>query len=88
MRTPPDYPLPTVHTNGTSRKDLQEGYDRAADALHNFIRAWSTIEFNARDYYVQEPGAWGKARDARDQINDKLREIRDYIDNHREHLYQ
>jgi hypothetical protein len=72
--------------NGTSRKDLQEGYSNAALELENFIDAWSRIEFNARDYYVVD-GAWTKARDERDAMNAKLRELREYLQAMQEHLY-
>lgn len=79
--------LPMVHMNGTGIKDLRGGYDEAAGALSDFIDAYGRIEFNARDYYPMGPDAWGKAADARSAINLKLREIREYLDAHREHLY-
>lgn len=82
-----DITLPTVHMNGTGKKTLMEGYDGAADALLAFADAFGRIEFNARDYYVQGSDAYPKARDNRDAINLKIREIRDYIDAHREYLY-
>ena len=78
--------LPTVHMGGTSRKDLQEGYSNAALELENFIEAWGRIEFNARDYYVVD-GAWTKARDERDAMNAKLRDVRNYLQAIQEHLY-
>jgi hypothetical protein len=79
--------LPTIHHNGTSREMLAEGYDAADDALHNFIDAFGSIEFNARDYYVQGPDAWTAAREARNQINQKIRDIKLYLDKHREHIH-
>jgi hypothetical protein len=79
--------LPTIHLNGTSRADLQSGWDNAAEKLHDFMEAFGSIEFNARDYYVQGPSAWTEASDARYDINRKIREIRDYIDAHRAHLH-
>ena len=78
--------LPTVHMGGNSRKDLQEGYSNAALELENFIEAWGRIEFNARDYYVVD-GAWTKARDERDAMNAKLRDVRNYLQAIQEHLY-
>ena len=80
-------PLPTIHLNGTSRQTLAQGYDAADDALYEFINAFGAIEFNARDYYVQGPEAWSAARDARDEINRKIRDIKQYIDAHRELLH-
>ena len=82
-----DITLPIIHRNGTSRADLQKCYDAADDALFEFIRAWESMEFNARDYYPQGPESWIMALTARQNINLKIREIRDYITKHREHLY-
>lgn len=79
--------LPTIHLNGTSQKMLFTGYDRAASLLHNFTEAWSEIEFNARDYYVDGPQAWGKAMDCRQEISRRIQEVKDYLNAHREHLY-
>jgi hypothetical protein len=82
-----DITLPIIHRNGTSRADLQKCYDAADDALFEFIRSWESMEFNARDYYPQGPESWIMALTARQNINLKIREIRDYITKHREHLY-
>ena len=79
--------LPLVHLNGTSVSDLREGYDNAAELLRDFLDAYGRIEFNARDYYPHGPDAYTKARDQRDAINLKLREVREYLDAHREYLY-
>jgi hypothetical protein len=87
METKSKIQLPLVHMNGTGIKTLTEDYDNAGDALHTFIDAWERMEFNARDYYPHGPEAWTQARDARDAINAKIREIEQYIDAHREHLY-
>ena len=78
--------LPTVHMNGTSFKMLFDGYDEAADKLSDFTDAFGNIEFNARDYYVQDADAYTKARDERSAICAKIREIKDYLDKHLEHL--
>jgi len=78
--------LPTVHMNGTSRKDLQEGYSNAVLELENFIESWGRIEFNARDYYVTD-GAWSRASDERDAMSAKLRDVREYLQAIQDHLY-
>jgi hypothetical protein len=78
--------LPTVHMNGTSFKMLFDGYDNAADKLREFTDTFGAIEFNARDYYVQNSEAYTKARDERSAICAKIREIKDYLDKHLEHL--
>ena len=80
--------LPTIHLNGTGRKSLQEGYDAAAHALDDFIDRWGDIEFNARDYYVsRDPAAWEKARDERDAMGAKIRDIKQYLQTIREHIH-
>jgi hypothetical protein len=79
--------LPTIHMNGTSRKSLQEGYDKADDSLHTFIDDWQQTECNARDYYVQGPDAYTKARDERMEINACIKKVKSYLNEMREHLY-
>ncbi len=78
--------LPTIHSNGTSRKSLQEDYDAAADTLEDFIDRWGEVEFNPRDYYVVD-GAWSKALEERETMSGKIRDIRIYLQNIREHLH-
>ena len=78
--------MPTVHMNGTSHKMLTEGYEDAYDALKTFTKAFGRIEFNARDYYVQEPNAWNDAVDARIDMNEKIRDILKYVEDHLESL--
>jgi hypothetical protein len=82
-----DLTLPLVHMNGTGLKSLTEDYDLIDDKLHDFLESWQKMEFNARDYYPLGPEAWTKAVEARQEINKKLREVKAYIDAHREHLY-
>lgn len=79
--------LPTIHMNGTGRKMLTEGYDNAAEKLDDFINAFSNIEFSARDYYVQSPEAYPKARDERTEINQAIKKISSYLLEHRIHLH-
>jgi hypothetical protein len=75
-----DYPLPTVHLNGTGREMLQRDYSKAQDTVEAAFSAVAEIEFNARDYYVQaDPDAYIKARAKRNEILDKLREVNDYL---------
>ena len=71
---------PTIHSNGTSHKDLTEGYKRAEDALFALTEAFSSIEFNARDYYVQGPDVYTQARDQQREIFLKICDIKDYLE--------
>jgi hypothetical protein len=61
METETKPTLPTIHLNGTSPKDLLDGYRNAMDAVGAAQAALCKIEFNARDYYVV-PGSWEAAR--------------------------
>lgn len=81
-----DLTLPTVHLNGTGRKMLAEGYQRAYVAVQDAIRAFNEIEFNARDYYVQSDGAWPQARTERDCAASHLHQAHAYLEAHLIHL--
>lgn len=82
----PNVPLPTVHLNGTGRKMLADDYGTAYRALQAAIQAFQTIEFNARDYYVQGQDAFSHARTARDVQLHHLCRVRDYLEAHLIHL--
>ena len=87
MKATTEIQLPIVHMNGTGIKTLTEDYDNADDALHTFIDVWGRMEFNSRDYYPLGPESWTHARERRDEINAKIREIKEYINAHREYFY-
>jgi len=55
MKVNVNYPLPTVHMNGTSRDMLLEGEMKVYDALNKVSEALQECEFHSRDYYVQDP---------------------------------
>ena len=74
---------PTVHMNGSGFDSLWDGYDAADDKIIELRDAFGKIEFNARDYYPQGPDAWNKAVDERQAINQKIRDIKNYLDEHR-----
>lgn len=82
----PDFTLPTVHLNGTSRQMLSDGYFNAYRKLQDAIRAFSEIEFNARDYYVAGPGAWPRASTERDVVKTHLHQVQAYLEAHLVHL--
>ena len=73
---------PTVHLNGTSAKDLWAGYEAAYEAVRAAQEAIGNIEFNARDYYVQGPEAWSKARDHRIEQRQALANVEEYLLQH------
>ena len=73
---------PTVHSNGTSHRELWEGYEAAYDAVRAAQDALRKIEFNARDYYVQGNDAYSKARDHRIEQRQALAQVEEYLLQH------
>ena len=82
MQATTNLTVPSVHLNGTGRKTLQEDYFRAYRALDEAIEAFYKIEFNARDYYIQEDGAFYKARTERDCELQRFAQIKEYLEAH------
>jgi hypothetical protein len=74
------YVTPTVHLNGTSRAMLLEGYTKAYEAVRGAAEALASVEFNARDYYVQPTGAWTTACAQREQQFVDLRSVQVYLE--------
>ena len=67
--------LPAIHSNGTSAQCLTEGYTEARLAVEAAIDQLSKVEFNSRDYYVQNIGAWNSAVAERMSLFEKLRSV-------------
>jgi hypothetical protein len=65
--------LPAVHLNGTSKQALIDGYTEAAYAVEKAIASVTEAGPNARDYYVQDPGAFEAARS---EHNERIRALR------------
>lgn len=78
--------LPTIHLNGTSRQMLLDGYTEAYRKLIEFRDSFNSIEFNARDYYVQGPDAFTKAREERDAQRQRIADLMRYLEDHLLHL--
>ena len=53
--------LPTIHMNGTSARELLEGYCNAISAIHDALEALARTAPNGRDYYPQGPNACAQA---------------------------
>ena len=81
-----DLTLPSIHLNGTGRKMLTEDYTAAYHALQAAIRAFQSIEFNARDYYPQGADALYQARSQRDIQLQHLSGVQHYLEAHLAHL--
>jgi len=80
--------LPTIHMNGTSAKMLLEGYDTAMEKLQDAMDSISKIEFNARDYYPQGPGAFEQAREERIALMQRLQQSYDDLQTIAVHIYR
>ena len=90
-----NYPLPTVHLNGTSKEKLLKDAEKLHDALHQAYdivsKAISDCEFHGRDYYVQDPpneapSAFAKAQEERLKHMRNLIAFRQYALEHCLHL--
>jgi hypothetical protein len=71
--------LPIIHMNGTSAKDLRDGYLLAMEAVEAARDALRKIEFNARDYYPVD-GLWDKARAEMVHRHEALRDMKDELE--------
>jgi len=83
-----DLTLPTIHLNGTGRKMLNDDYFNAYLKLQEAIRAFRSIEFHARDYYVAGHDAFHKARTERDIALTQLNLVQVYLETHLAHIGQ
>jgi hypothetical protein len=81
-----DLTLPSIHLNGTGRKMLTEDYTAAYHKLIEFRDSFRSIEFNARDYYVQSNSVFSAARTERDIMEHKIGSLMEYLEAHLVHL--
>lgn len=66
-----------IHLNGTGAETLRDGYLNARASLMDALEAMQKIEFNARDYYTQEEGAWSAALAEQKARFEKVESVRD-----------
>ncbi len=71
--------IPTIHLNGTSRDSLREGLMTAYTAVRTAIDAVCDAAPHGRDYYVQGPDAYTKARAEHDSRLARLKSVQDEI---------
>ena len=91
-----NYPLPTVHLNGTGKKMLLEGNTRVIAAIEGVKDALKDCTFHGRDYYVQDndpamdafndDNAFSRAYNERQKHLKALADMERYFMNHVEHL--
>ncbi len=89
-----EYPLPTVHMNGTSKEMLLEGNEGIIRAINGLKEAIQDCQFHGRDYYVHPledtviGGAYGLAADERQKHLQALADFEAYIRKHYDHISQ
>lgn len=76
-------PLPVLHIGGTHRNCLHEDYLKAQNALYDAIQAFDGIEFNSRDYFLNN--SWDAAVAKRTEVREQLLRALTYLDAHSEH---
>lgn len=72
--------FPTIHLNGTSKRELLEQYTEASHAVDAALDALYKAGPNGRDYYVQSASALYKAQDEHYARIKKLREVKQELD--------
>jgi|ERR1041385_2071933 hypothetical protein len=70
---------PTIHLNGTSGKELLEGYMQALTAVREAQEKLQQTSPNGRDYYPQGSDALGNAINEHNARRDKLQSVYDEL---------
>ena len=93
-----NYPLPTIHLNGTPRDRLLEGNTRILGAINEVKEAINDCVFHGRDYYVQDndpamdafndDNAFSRAYNERQKHLQAIADMERYFLNHVEHLIE
>ena len=93
-----NYPLPTVHLNGTSKRMLLEGNVKILSAIADLREAINACEFHSRDYYTLDApeefanydetwyNAFTSAKKERVKHINNISEFAEYIEQHIEHI--
>ena len=86
-----EYPMPTVHLNGTSKEMLLEGNTDILHKIHDLEDTICKCVFHGRDYYVQDEDPYSlesyqAALKVRQKHTQALRDFRDYIEEHINHI--
>jgi len=86
-----EYPLPTVHLNGTSKEMLYKGNIHILRAIHDLEDTICKCVFHGRDYYVQDAdphsyGTYNTALKERQKHLKNLAAFKEYIETHLTHI--
>lgn len=68
--------FPTVHINGSSAESLMDGFETAIEALRRAIECVGDTAPHARDYYIQDPGEFERAKQQHAARIEALRLVR------------
>ena len=79
--------LPTIHLNGTSGKELCDGYEAAHTAINAAIESLAETHPNGRDYYPQGPDAFTVARDEHFDRISRLQAVMSEVEELMMHAY-
>jgi hypothetical protein len=79
MESPAPVTLPTIHLNGTGAKNLEGEYRGVRLAIDDVVLMLERATCNARDFYLQGPGAYEKARAERDRAFANLQQVTEYV---------
>jgi hypothetical protein len=83
----PSMQFPLIHMNGNSGTTLGNEYFEALRSLNEFNEKFFDIAFHRRDYYPLGDDAWNLAVKQRNEICQKMNDIRHYLDAHAGHCF-
>ena len=86
-----EYPLPTVHLNGTSKEMLYKGNIHILQAIHDLEDTICKCVFHGRDYYVLDADPYSlesyqAALKERQKHLKNLESFREYIEKQINHI--
>ena len=73
------YSLPVFNINGTSAREIEDEYCEALKAIRIAEQLLTSATCHARDFQMQSPDCYEKARDQRLQMLQHLLQVHDYI---------
>lgn len=84
----PSVCFPLIHMNGNSGKALGRQYFDALVALQKLSEKFFQVEFHKRDYYPKGDESWNLAVSQRDEVKQKLIDIKKYLELHAAHCFE
>ena len=84
----PSVCFPFIHMNGNSGDALGRQYFDALRALECFSERFFAVEFHQRDYYPKGDESWNLAVAQRDEVKQKIKDIRKHLELHAAHCFE